>query len=942
MDGDDTIDSAALTASALKKKREKRRKHGGGRDSEEKKEDDGNDASTRETGTGGLDRRHGRRGDDHGGDAARADGAATQVIGRVWNVMLELVGSGNVGSADQDGDEALGGQDGIDAARRMRDAANHSQKNAKPLLAAAAVAVAVGASYLYHGSGLFSGASVVLSKGSGIHCVANSHDIPAGKATATIANGHWTTKTPPAILDGHSACDGSKRTLMCPPEGRCFGGFLVDCLADFGYLFEVSAVNFIECVLSAEGEEAVSYLERTVIDIISHRLCEGAVDGGEDAGLVQYDTNDLYFVTIDEIKAVFDTDLTAVGLSDASLPHLAPYANEKVVKYLPFSGRIGLTTSFAKTLVSDCRPAPIEKKESTTLNRVQEFTTEYWKKKWYGEPVPLPCFSNTTGARLDGHWSSKKAPAQVAKGYFKPECHSANSTRPCPEHARCFDGYIVDCDADGDGFFVVDEDAFVDCSLSTRAEEALDAISKKLVELGAEKKCDVIRGLSFEGVVPSTVEEFVEVLCEEPVGESNFCLSANAVEMLAPYFDSDIVEYSHSDGRIGLTSVFIENQLDGCLPATCRRQMKLAVSAIQKKLIELFVENKCQEIKRLIDPNNGGAGTDKILVFSDVGAPSVPVEDFVGALCEDAGDEPSFCLSTDAVEMLAPYFDSNVVEYPFDGRIGLTSAFFQSQLDEHLPPACWKQIALVVSAIQQKIIELAVHHRCESIMRGHRDIDPAKWYYQDVGYLIELLAKDATALSLSVDDFHLLSTYFDQSVIDFDARSGRIGLAADFVEAELDYNLPRYCKFQKRFPVKIFECLLVFFGTTALEICCVFLVAAIGQKEAIFNIFGKIELAAICLLWCFVLSFGWPHWGDAIIGCALAFLALLISCYEGIGASLRIGACVGLGLSIFALTKNAVVIGYLGAYATTMVLKKRFFSKFLLTIFLGNIQVDQK
>ena len=938
-----TIDTTAQSASARKKKREQRKKNDGGRDGEEKKEDDGNDAGTRESGTGGLDRRRIRYGDDRGGDGPRAGVAATRVVDGIWTSVALLLqklasSSGDFGSDDQDADEALlGGQAGIDAARRRRDAPNPI---IKPLLAVGAVAVAVGASYQWYcGSSVSSGTSMgsVLPKGGGIHCIANSHEVPAGQA-ATIVNGHWTTKTPPAILAGHPACDGSKRTLMCPSEGRCFGDFLVDCQANFAHLFEVSPNNFIECVLSSDGREAVTYLESTVMGTISHRLCEGIVDGGEGAGLVQYDVNDLYFVTIEEIKAVFATDLTAVGLSDASLPHLAPYVNEKVIKYLPFSGRIGLTTSFAETLVSDCQPAPTRKKAGgeSTLTRVAEFTTEYWKKKWYGEPVPLPCFANNTSARLDGHWSSKKAPAQVAKGYFKPTCDSANSTRLCPSHARCFDGYIVDCNADGGGFFVVDEDTFADCSLSERAKETLDTIDKKLVELGAERKCDIIQGLSVEGIVPSTVEEFVETLCEDPGDESNFCLSANAVEMLAPYFDSDIVEYSHSDGRIGLNSVFIENQLDGYLPATCRRQMKLAVSAIQKKLIEVFVFDKCQQIKRFIDPDDGDVGANKTLIVSDVGAPSISVEDFVGALCEDAGEEPSFCLSIDAVEMLAPYFDSNVVEYPFsDGRIGLTSAFLQSQLDEHLPPACWEQIALVVTAIQQKIIELAVHHRCESIKRGNRDIDPAKWYYQDVGYLIKLLAKDPAALSLSVGDFNLLYEYFDKNTLDFD--SGRIGLAAEYVETELDVNLPRYCKLQKMFPVKIFECLLLLFGTTALEIFCVFLVAVLGQGEAIFNTSTKIVLAAICLLWCFVIFFDCSHWGDTIIGSALAFLALLISYYEGIGAGLRISACVGLGLSAFALTKNTVVIGYLGAYATTMVLKKQFLWK----IVLGNDQVVQ-
>ena len=903
MEDDDVqlvIDDAAQTASARKKKREQRKKNDGV--------------------------------------------AATRVLDGIWTSVALLLqklasSSGDFGSDDQDGDEALlGGQAGIDAARRRRDAPNRGQKKSshppiiKPLLAVGAVAVAVGASYQWYS--VFSGTSMgsVLPKGGGIHCIANSHEVPAGQA-ATIVNGHWTTKTPPAILAGHPACDGSKRTLMCPSEGRCFGDFLVDCQANFAHLFEVSPNNFIECVLSSDGREAVTYLESTVIGTISHRLCEGIVDGGEGAGLVQYDVNDLYFVTIDEIKAVFATDLTAVGLSDASLPHLAPYVNEKVIKYLPFSGRIGLTTSFAETLVSDCQPAPTKKKAGgeSTLTRVAEFTTEYWKKKWYGEPVPLPCFANTTSARLDGHWSSKKAPAQVAKGYFKPTCDSANSTRLCPSHARCFDGYIVDCNADGGGFFVVDEDTFVDCSLSERAKETLDTIDKKLVELGAERKCDIIQGLSVEGIVPSTVEEFVETLCEDPGDESNFCLSANAVEMLAPYFDSDIVEYSHSDGRIGLNSVFIENQLDGYLPATCRRQMKLAVSAIQKKLIEVFVFDKCQQIKRFIDPDDGDVGANKTLIVSDVGAPSISVEDFVGALCEDAGEEPSFCLSIDAVEMLAPYFDSNVVEYPFsDGRIGLTSAFLQSQLDEHLPPACWKQIALVVTAIQQKIIELAIHHRCQSIKQGDRDIGPAKWYYQDVGYLIELLAKDPATLSLSVGDFNLLSEYFDKTTIDFD--SGRIGLAAKFVVAELDTNLPRYCKLQKMFPVKIFECMLFLFGAAAMEIIYVFLTTwlLVGQERPLSS-FAKtcksIEIAALSWLWCFVLFFGWPRWEDVIVGCILAFLALMISLYKAIDAGVRIIVCVGLGLFASVLINNPVATGFLGAYATTMLIIERFLSK---------------
>lgn len=75
--------------------------------------------------------------------------------------------------------------------------------------------------------------------------------------------------------------------------------------------------------------------------------------------------------------------------------------------------------------------------------------------------------------------------------HVKSTCDAASSTpKPCPTHARCANGFTVDCQAtDQTGLFVVSDEGHANCVLS-KGEAIVDSINSQLVDLAVEGKCD--------------------------------------------------------------------------------------------------------------------------------------------------------------------------------------------------------------------------------------------------------------------------------------------------------------------------------------------------------------------------------------------------------------------------------------------------------------------
>ena len=217
------------------------------------------------------------------------------------------------------------------------------------------------------------------------------------------------------------------------------------------------------------------------------------------------------------------------------------------------------------------------------------------------------------------------------------------------------------------------------------------------------------------------------------------------------------------------------------------------VASIESQLIDFAVEGKCEGMTSDI-----GSNKYKSTVTRSKGAAhSTSMDQFAAAVH----------LSVDTLHLLGPHLDPDIVEYvPGSSSIGIAPNFATNHLDNQLPSSCRQEIERFAKAVQSKVIELSVLHRCKGIKEGHAidhvvEVDGSIAF--SIDGLVEAFAKDPGTADISFHTFELVMPYLNKDVVDAKPVpvSGTselyVGLTAKFVEEELGQYLPLPCWFPK-------------------------------------------------------------------------------------------------------------------------------------------------
>ena len=176
-----------------------------------------------------------------------------------------------------------------------------------------------------------------------------------------------------------------------------------------------------------------------------------------------------------------------------------------------------------------------------------------------------------------------------------------------------------------------------------------------------------------------------------------------------------LVDCRADDAIAGRSNLFAvsEESFSDCVLSTEAKQI---VSAIQGKVIDLSIEQKCNVscrwgvgvpfISSTMTPKErcGGVDPDDVMAVrskDDTVDYFFSVDGLVGAMDYDVtsdADSPSAgvpAISSEIVQLLAPHLDEGIIKYIpgssaiLTPRIGLTIDFVSNKLDEYLPFSCW-------------------------------------------------------------------------------------------------------------------------------------------------------------------------------------------------------------------------------------------------------------